>query len=681
VKRIMMSFLFGIAGLFSLESQAEDQWISRGEKFPSVFINAITAGPHQIIAVGDSGGYLTSADGKTWKQRMMESRSFSLGSILWAGTQFVATGKDYSGQGIALLSPDGISWTKSNIGTARKISHAIWTGTLIVAIDSAGMGFTSEDGRTWITTKVVEPWFKINGIVWTGSQIVAMGVHWQFNYVGIVSTSPDGKNWTSKPENRIGLHDIYTWTGKQIIALGSDSTFSSPDGLAWTTKVSDLGTYIRSIVSSGTQIVGLGELGNSFYSSKDGLKWTSRLMPSDPGDYYKCLTWTGSQFIAVSSLGAIRASPDGITWTLVEVPKIPPHLYSVVSSGSEYRAVGERGTLITSTDGITWSAGSTGTHHSLRCIIQAGSQFIAVGDSGVILSSPNGKTWTQRVSGTFSSLKSITWTASHFVAVGDAGTVLTSPDGITWTVRNSGTTFTLNSIAWSGNQLVAVSELGGMISSDGISWTASNITETRIQLKSIIWTGKQFVAAGNHGTILLSPDGITWTRGSTGEISRNLMIQSITWTGSKLVAVGSFQGRIYALTSINGRNWTRTRIPTERLSSITWTGNQLITVGNYMAIFSQSSIPTGIASQADFRESLSLRISPASLSVTLPNDMLVEKVKVRIYEFKGEKVLERTASPAMGELMVPISKLGTGRYLLEVTGLNHRLSKPFVLIQ
>src|SRR4051812_6792240 len=66
-------------------------------------------------------------------------------------------------------------------------------------------------------------------------------------------------------------------------------------------------------------------------------------------------------------------------------------------------------------------------------------------------------------------------------------------------------------------------------------WTQRHWRPTENWLTAVAWTGAQLVAVGDSGTILTSPDGITWTNRSSGT---DQGLSSITWTGTQLVAVG-----------------------------------------------------------------------------------------------------------------------------------------------
>ena len=93
----------------------------------------------------------------------------------------------------------------------------------------------------------------------------------------------------------------------------------------------------------------------------------------------------------------------------------------------------------------------------------------------------------------------------------------------------------LNSVAWSGTQFVAVGAGGTILTSpDGMTWTAQNSGTTN-QLSGITWSGAQFVAVGDFGNILTSPDGVTWTAQNSGTTN---WFHGITWSGAQFVAVG-----------------------------------------------------------------------------------------------------------------------------------------------
>jgi hypothetical protein len=98
----------------------------------------------------------------------------------------------------------------------------------------------------------------------------------------------------------------------------------------------------------------------------------------------------------------------------------------------------------------------------------------------------------------------------------------------------------------------------GIVSSaDGsLTWTQSNNSPTTENLNAVTYNGGRFLAVGSGGTILLSTDGATWTKETSG-IQNDLHAVS-NW-GAGFIAVGA-NGTI--ITSGDGINWGGVTSPT-----------------------------------------------------------------------------------------------------------------------
>jgi len=152
--------------------------------------------------------------------------------------------------------------------------------------------------------------------------------------------------------------------------------------------------------------------------------------------------------------------------------------------------------------------------------------------------------------------------------------------GMPVTLRVSDTTIGgLSAVIWSGTQFVAVGGNSGggsiLTSPDGITWTP-RASGTSNGLQGVTWSGTQFVAVGFYGTILTSPDGITWTSRVSGTVN---LLYGVAWSGAEFVAVG-FYGTI--LTSPDGITWTSRSSNSSMndvLQAVTWSGSQFVAVG------------------------------------------------------------------------------------------------------
>jgi hypothetical protein len=299
------------------------------------------------------------------------------------------------------------------------------------------------------------------------------------------------------------------------------------------------------------------------------------------------VTWSGTQFVAVGSdmvtgKGGIMTSPDGVTWTPRTIPT-PNPINAIAWSGTQFVAVGGApGTVITSPDGITWTLRTSPTVNTLNSITWSPIKalFVAVDSLGGIYTSPDGITWTLKFNNPPGGFLEVIWSTTHslFVAVGVAGSIVTSPDGITWTAQTSGTpTKILRAVAVSPTlgQLAVVGDGTILTSTNGTAWTVRT-SPTIASMPSVTWTGTKYIAVGMQDTIVTSPDGITWTGGSSGLTT--LSFWGITTSPTKgVVAVGDWG------TIINTAN-----------SGVSWTGNAQGGTGFSLpaATWGQYAVPT-----------------------------------------------------------------------------------------
>src|SRR5450759_146977 len=279
-----------------------------------------------------------------------------------------------------------------------------------------------------------------------------------------------------------------------------------------------------------------GSLFSGIVSNTDGsISWTpSNNTPTNVT--LNALTYNSGKFLAVGDGGAILYSTDGATWALA--PSVTPNdLYAVSNNGSGFIATGASGTLLTSGDGINWVACNSGTTNTLYGIthgygIFGNGIFVAVGANGTLVTSPDGVTWTtQNSNSPASDLKGVAYGVPKLAYV--------------YTPQNGYTSQNLPAATF-----VAVGANGTLVTSpDGVTWTPQNsISSTSL---NAVTYGHQFVAVGDGGNIFTSIDGLAWlpAQNSTSSLPNLFAVMPATYVG------GQYAGQyVYSAVGANGAN-------------------------------------------------------------------------------------------------------------------------------
>ena len=495
-------------------------------------LNDIIWGNDQFVAVGHStSGYYddasyTSPDGVNWTSRrvyVMNTPSLNLVSIAWNGSMYMAIRPNFN----VYTSPDAVTWTERD----KPYAGYNWGATGVAADTNqfvvVGDGYiqTTPDGVTWTTrySKGTSPAEKLTSITWDGTKFLTVGTLytdstslWQ-NTVGF--TSFDGINWV-----------------RQVIDPTPISSQPMPG-------------VIFSAVSNGSQNVVAGTAG-IIVTSPDAATWTS--LYSGFAEQLNAIVWNDNQFVAVggnsstrASLGTVRTSPNGTTWTTrvsrsADVDALVDIIWtgSQLWTGSQFVAVTDSGVIRASIDAIDWR--ELGSCCAAEAIASNGSLFVAVGSG--ISSSVDGSTWVNRLAATSAQpFWDVVWTGNMFVAVGgywNSGVIATSFNGIDWTTQDPPLAAELSALTWTGSQLVAVgkgqSDRGLILTSyDGTTWTTQVSDLIGHKLLGVTSTDSWIVVIGDLPIMLISRDGVTWEEQATKSGSH----RAITFGNGRLVVV------------------------------------------------------------------------------------------------------------------------------------------------
>ena len=226
---------------------------------------------------------------------------------------------------------------------------------------------------------------------------------------------------------------------------------------------------------------------------------------------------------------------------------------------------------------VPWTTGTPLSGNSLNSVVYNNVDFMAVGDAATVFTAPHSYTsvggvtaWTQATSlpiGTGTNLTSVLYDGVQFIALGSDGSIILTTDAVNWVLRTAivGAP-TMHALAYApGPIYIAVGDNGALYrnTSSGITGAWTQITSgTGEDLNGVSFVNGQFIAVGANGTLLTSPDGITWTAqaSNTNNSLRSVAYGIPTGGVGTYVAVGD-AGTI--LSSPDAVNWTpQTTIPT-----------------------------------------------------------------------------------------------------------------------
>lgn len=312
-------------------------------------------------AIGYSATFGTPAP-TTWTNRV--SPSFGMFASAWNGTNFIVGGAG-STTPTVYSSPDGSTWTSRTIGSMNgSIVSAIWANSTFVVGSAGGYTATSSDGITWSVSA------QLASTSYGGSAVNALVYLSSYGFVcaggsANAAVSTDGATWTYRGGLQTAWGSVIARCGAtngSIYCFGGDSgrIATTTDSVTWTDRNSlRTGPYSTNVVNgmaygNGRFVVVGGTTSPVTAYSTDGITWTyNGTLPSGFGNIgARCVTWTGTFFVAGMDNGYIATSPDGITWTGITA------LYNLAGWGNR-----EVMTLTNSNDVTVaggWESGTSG---------------------------------------------------------------------------------------------------------------------------------------------------------------------------------------------------------------------------------------------------------------------------------------------------------------------------------
>lgn len=592
------------------------------EQFTSKDLYGVCRGNGMYVAVGDEGTLFTSTDARTWTERLVPG-DLSLASIAFGNGAYVAVGL---GGGI-VRSSDGAEWTPVTAPVDKNLYDITFGGGRFVAVGQDGAIVTSVDGLTW-EDRTVSSETDLYGVAWGKDKYVTAGG------ASVILSSPDGAVWTHQTAAFEDLTFAAVAYAGDAFVLAADHDaiqqivdvptrwavfyFRSTDGTSWQdlkwqeAYVWKRSSWVRGMLWTGSQLVSFGDNGSA-QTSPDGMRWTYR---TSAGNAVIVNIASGAgTYVGVGTEdnfnGAVYSSTDGLTWQHEVNPQVPrsnenyeqwqDDLYGAAYGNGTFVAVGSYGVILRSNDGHTWTVEQSGTQESLLAVMWIGDLFAAVGNNGILLTSPDGHVWTSRLpTQTDLWFWSMAVGRDTLVVMGadigkkDSRTVVTSlpvsdlrgtamiTAGLLVPIGGSGKTPWLAQVAYGNNRFVAVADVSGAswYSDDGVKWQAAAPAFVSI-MRAVAFAQGVFVAVGDGNAIATSPDGVSWTARSSGNLMPGLLQENyicVYGDAERLLVTSSWSS--VAISYDAGERWAGTGDNEDAtLTAVADTPHGLVAVG------------------------------------------------------------------------------------------------------
>lgn len=570
-----------------------------------------------ITRRGDRDGRVwTSRDGGSWSVATVPAGGPGdqrVTSVAGGPLGFVAAGVDGSLPAV-WFSPDGMSWTRVG-GPFQKSQRieavavgpqgAVAVGTITTSGDVDGMAWFSADGSTWRTvplggaagfTGPVEQ--AVHAVTARADGFVAVGDDANSERrVAAAWTSADGISWRREPANDMtvsvsstaGVSAVSVGGSGPLVAAGGSSSaqlWSSADGRRWAREEPPPSARLdasgaRATTDGRAVLLATGTSG--LWLRAAGAAWTD--VGADPTVFPRAprtstvrhLERLDGRYLAFGyETGdvALWRSPDGLAWerqadpdgvfrdALVDALTVRNGMAIAGGAGpptaGNVTNVANVAAVWVSDDGGTgWRRVDSGNPaFSIRFVTQLTN--VTVGRSGVVAT---GISWD----GT-TTIDAHAW---H------------SPDGLTWRRAS-------DPAAWSGpgdqtpgevcvlpdggflmlarSVVMGRSEDSLWLSPDGITWErGSTVAGTLFSCAStptgVLVAGRVAGASGDDGRLLRTTDGRTWTDvGASGALSdaTDDTLVRVTTDGDRIVVAARLGDDVGAYTSADGgKTWRR----------------------------------------------------------------------------------------------------------------------------
>jgi len=216
----------------------------------------------KIVAVGAGGGSIVSTDGVTWTAgAAFNSVAPSLRAVATFGGNFVAVGDG----GVTQATVDGVTWGVHPSNTTANLLGIGCSGDRCIAVGDGGtIVRTLDGGATWTTMPIATtPALKKVAFGNFGNNLgvltPSINTWVTVGDAGAVLYSKDGgTTWTATPVASAGDFVALAYITKFMAIDSAGNSFTSADGVTWSSAVPTGLTAPRGAIGNGAGYVAVG---------------------------------------------------------------------------------------------------------------------------------------------------------------------------------------------------------------------------------------------------------------------------------------------------------------------------------------------------------------------------------------------------------------------------------------
>lgn len=381
------------SGVYVSTNQGLD-WLPFGTGLPASITNLSSDGV-SVYAFSNTQSLLFRVNGPGWSPVSAVGASGSMRAMAFVPNKILAVMET----GVYVSMDNGSSWTQTNQGLEDESLTTIMSvgGDLFVGTLASGIFKSTDGGASWQLANRGLNSLAIKAVFYDGSTLFAGAM-----FRGVFASNDMGVTWTNVSTGLpVGTNDVTSISGNadKIFAGTSgggvySTTNAGANWLATNTGLGDL--FITSLAISSTVVYAGTLSGGIFVSVDGGGHWSSSNSGMTDLRVRSVLVRGGNAFVATPS-GVFMSSDDGAHWNAANNGLSNLDVRCLIARGTHLFA-GTFGSGIFRSDdnGGAWVTANGGllTNTSVQAMVAEGPRIhVTTKESGMLFSRDDGTTW------------------------------------------------------------------------------------------------------------------------------------------------------------------------------------------------------------------------------------------------------------------------------------------------